>query len=144
MRWTEIQAFMKDQRIDGWLVFDFRGSNQVLARLIPAPAGTKRKTSRRAALFVPASGTPTLLAQELDAEQFAVAESLGVKIDRYVSWAHLRAWLEKHCAGGRVAMEYSPGNALPVVSMADAGIVELVRSLGAEVVSSADLIQVAV
>jgi Xaa-Pro aminopeptidase len=141
--WAGIQAFMREQRIDGWLVFDFRGSNQVLARLIPAPGG-KRKTTRRAALFVPANGTPTLLAQELDAEQFVAAESLGVKIDRYVSWAHLRAWLERHSAGGRIAMEYSPGNALPVVSMVDGGAIELVRSFGAEVVSSADLIQVAV
>ena len=144
MRWNEIQAFMTDRRIDGWMVFDFRCNNPVLARLIPAPAGTKRWTTRRAALHIPASGTPTLLAHTLDAGQFRVAESLGVRIETYISWAHLRAWLESRCAGGRVAMEYSPGNALPVVSIADAGIVELVRSLGAEVVSSADLIQVAV
>src|SRR5579862_8723582 len=153
MGWTEIQAFMKDRRIDGWLVFDFRCNNPVLARLIPPEALTsaaevsvtkKRWTTRRAALFVPASGTPRLLAQTLDAAQFKVAEGLGVKVETYISWAQLRSWLEGACAGGRVAMEYSPGNALPVVSIADAGIVELVRSLGAEVVSSADLIQVAV
>ncbi len=145
MRWDEIQAFMKDRRIDGWLVFDFRCNNPVLGRLIPAPSGSKRWTTRRAALFIPASGTPVLLAQSLDSAQFSgVCAGLGVNVENYISWAQLRGWLESRCAGGRIAMEYSPGNALPVVSIADAGIVELVRSLGAEVVSSADLIQVAV
>ncbi len=145
MRWDEIQSFMRDRRIDAWLVFDFRCNNPILARLIPAPPppAPKRWTTRRAALLIPASGQPTLLAQTLDVGQFKSAEKHGVKIEQYISWAQLHAWIEKHCAGGRIAMEYSPGNALPVVSIADAGIVELVRSRGAEVVSSADLIQVA-
>src|SRR5438128_12413236 len=99
MGWSEIQAFMKGQRIDGWLVFDFRCNNSVLARLIPAPAGVRRWTTRRAALYIPASGTPTLLAQALDAGQFKVAESRGVTIETYISWAHLRAWLERGCGG---------------------------------------------
>lgn len=145
MRWNEIQAFMADRRIDGWLVFDFRCNNPILARLLPSapPPAPKRWTTRRAALFVPASGRPVLLAQTLDAGQFGGAAALGVEVETYISWAQLHAFIEKHCAGGRIAMEYSPGNALPVVSVADAGIVELVRSRGAEVVSSADLIQVA-
>jgi Xaa-Pro dipeptidase len=41
----------------------------------------------------------------------------------------------------RIAMQYSPHCAIPYVAMVDAGTVELVRSLGVEVVSSAELIQ---
>src|SRR5690606_6780114 len=52
MRFQSVQAYMREQRIDGWLLHDFRGSNAVLARLLPG----KRWTTRRAALFIPAEG----------------------------------------------------------------------------------------
>jgi len=135
---ASVQSFMREQRIDGWLIHDFRGSNQVLSRLLPG----KRHTTRRAELFIPARGEPTILVHGLDAPQF---EKLPVNRELYTSWRELHAWLEKIVSsGGRIAMEYSPGSALPVVSIADAGTVELVRSLGAEVVSSANLIQVCI
>jgi len=38
-------------------------------------------------------------------------------------------------------MQYSPKNAIPYVAMVDAGTIELVRSSGPKVVSSADLVQ---
>jgi len=41
----------------------------------------------------------------------------------------------------RVAMQYSPECRLPAISLVDAGTVELVRALGVEVASSADLVQ---
>lgn len=139
LSFSSVQAYMREQRIDGWLVHDFRCNNQVFARLLPG----KRWTTRRAALFIPARGEATLLCHGLDAPQF---EGLGVRRELYTSWRDLHAWLSKVIAnaGGRIAMEYSPGAALPVVSVADAGTVELVRSLGAEVVSSANLIQVCI
>src|SRR5204862_325484 len=59
-------------------------------------------------------------------------------------WRELHAWLTKAAEAGRVAMEYSPGAALPVVSVVDGGTVDLLRGLGAEGVSSADLMQVGV
>lgn len=133
-----VQAYMREQRIDGWLIHDFRGSNQVLSRLLPG----KRHLTRRVELFIPARGEPTLLVHGLDAPQF---EDVKLNRERYTSWRDLHAWLGKAvAAGGRIAMEYSPGAALPVVSIVDAGTVELVRSLGAEVVSSANLVQVCI
>lgn len=133
-----VQEFMRHQRIDAWLVYDFRGNNSVLAQLVPG----RRWTTRRAFLLVPAEGTPLLLAQSIDAHNFNGA---FCPVETYLGWKDLRAWLERRLAGRRrVAMEYSPGNALPVVSIADAGMVDQVRALGAEVVSSADLIQVSV
>ncbi len=129
---------MADERIDGWLLYDFRGNNPIFAQLLPG----KRSTTRRAFLFVPARGEPAMLVNPLDAHFFAGA---GVELQQYIGWRDLHAWLAgRLAAGGRIAMEYSPGNALPVVSIVDAGTVDLVRSFGAEVVSSANLIQVQV
>lgn len=136
MAYEAAQAFMRDRRIDGWLVHDFRGSNPVLAQLLP---GRAYSLTRRAELFIPASGEPVLITQALDAPQFAQAP---VRVAVYKTWGEHRAALQRVLDGRtRIAMEYSPGGALPVVAIVDAGTVELVRSLGAEVVSSADLLQ---
>lgn len=131
------QEFMRANRIDAWLLYDFRGNNQVFKRLMGA-----RHTTRRAILYVPAVGEPRLLAHAIDFTQFDGAE---IERDRYLRWQEIPVWLGRLAeSGGRFAMEYSAGNALPVVSIADAGFVELVRSCGVEVISSANLIQVCI
>ncbi len=133
-----VQQFMLEQKIDGWLVYDFRGNNPILARLLPG----KRWTTRRAVLFIPATGKPTLLAHGIDEHQF---DGVTVPREKYLSWKDLFEWLHTKLAGmQRVAMEYAPGATLPAVSIVDAGTVELVRALGVEVVSSANLIQACV
>ncbi len=130
-----LQPYMREQRIDAWLVYDFRGSNPIFASLL---AG-QRWTTRRAALLIPAAGAPVLLGHSIDHNQFA---GLSIPLETYLTWGDFRDWLARRLAGcARVAMEYAPGGALPVVSIVDAGTVELVRSLGVEVVSSANLIQ---
>lgn len=140
MNLSALQFFMRESRIDAWLLYDFRGNNSVLAQLLPG----KRWTTRRVFALVPAEGDPVVLAHGIDFSMFASLPA-GVRRERYLSWQDMRAWLAKSLEGkGRVAMEYAPGCTLPVVSMADAGTVELVRSMGVEVVSSADLIQVSV
>jgi Xaa-Pro aminopeptidase len=132
------QAYMREQKIDGWLIYDFRGSNSVLPQLLPG----KRWTTRRALLFVPATGAPVLLVHSIDQPQF---EKTQVRREVYLSWRDLIACLANITTGrARLAMEYSPGGLLPAVSMADAGTVELVRAMGIEVVSSANLIQACV
>lgn len=131
------KQFMREQRIDGWLLYDFRGNNQVFTRLLGA-----RHTTRRVVLWIPAAGEPRLLVHAIDHSQF---DDVAIARDRYMRWQEIPAWLRTIAAsGGRFAMEYSAGNALPVVSIADAGFVELVRSCGAEVVSSANVIQLSI
>lgn len=143
MDWSDIRAFMGSRGIDAWIIHDFRGSNAVLARLIPGGSG-RRRTTRRAALIVGREGPPRLLCHRIDAIPFGdVPERFGVELDLYISWKEWRERLEP-AARGRVAMEYSPGGSLPVIGIVDSGSVELVRALGAEVVSSADLVQHAV
>ncbi|MFA6045846.1 MAG: M24 family metallopeptidase [Phycisphaerales bacterium] len=132
------QEFMQSRGIDAWLVHDFRSSNSVLAALVPG----KRFLTRRVELLIPAKGDATLLAHHIDAAQFATC---GVRVEKYLTWQEYRAWILATGLGRtRVAMEYAPGATLPVVGVVDAGTVELVRSAGVEVVSSADLIQVSV
>lgn len=132
------QAYMASQAIDGWLLYDFRGSNPVFQRVV----GREAATTRRNLLWMPREGAPVLLAHGLDKQLFE-----GVPFERvvYTSWPELRQWVQETLGGqGRVAMEYSPGGAIPMHSWVDGGTIEMVRGLGAEVVSSADLFQAAI
>jgi Xaa-Pro aminopeptidase len=151
----ELQRYMADQRIGGWLVWDFRGSNSTLARLLPLaqnhPTG-RRFTTRRAALWIPARGEPALLSHGIDRGAFEgdggakLLSGEHVKIDGYLTWQELWKWVGARVeeGGGKVAMEYSGRGELPVVGIVDAGTVEMVRAAGVEVVSSANLIQVCI
>jgi len=137
MQWDRVQEAMRLRGIDAWLVYDFRGSNPVLWQLL----GERRQTTRRVFLYVPQEGAPILLGSAVEPQALA---NLGVDLDHYISRQEfgdkLSALLAK---GGRVAMEYSPGGELPILSWVDGGTLDMVRSFGAEVVSSADLCQVA-
>lgn len=138
MNLDAIQQFMQSRQIDAWLIHDFRGHNPVLAQVLPG----KRWTTRRAELLIPAAGDPVVLAHSIDAEQF---KPCGVRVQQYLRWQEYRDWLFNSLSPfARVAMEYSPGCMLPVVSVVDAGTLELIRSCGVDVVSSADLVQVCV
>ena len=118
---------------DGWLVYDFRGSNPAFARLLGEGLP---KSTRRAFLYLPGDGEPCLLIHHVDAGNFA---RLGLDVRPYAGREELVARLPDLLAGARrVLMEYSPGNAIPYVSRVDAGTLDLVRSLGVEVLSSAD------
>jgi len=133
-----IQAQLQQQRIDAWLLYDFRGSNSVLAEIFPG----QRHLTRRIYLLIPQTGEPVFLTHQMEKQQFADTK---IAHQTYVTWEDLRAKLAVLLQGrSRVAMEYSAGNCLPVVSIVDAGTIELVRSFGLDVVTSADLIQAAV
>lgn len=142
--------FLDSTGVNSWLVYDFRGSSGILPRLLP-PKSTKRWTTRRVLLVVPArrahaahAHKPRLLVHAIDHAQFAdVVEAGQVDVTVYLSWNDLLEFIARAVRefGPTVAMEYAPLNALPVISTTDAGTVELVRAQGATVVSSADVIQ---
>jgi Xaa-Pro dipeptidase len=134
---AKIQSALCQFGFDGWLLYDFRGSN-VLARRIVGFADDQMG-SRRWFYFVPATGEPRKLVHRI--ESGALDHVPGEKIV-YLRWQELEAGVAQLVSDAkRVAMEYSPRNANPYVSRVDAGTVELVRSCGVEVVSSGDLIQ---
>jgi Xaa-Pro aminopeptidase len=134
---VKIQSALQQFGIDGWLLYDFRGSN-LLARRIVGFADDQMG-SRRWFYYVPASGEPKKLVHRI--ESGALDHLPGGKTV-YLRWQELEAGVAQLVRGARrVAMEYSPKNANPYVSRVDAGTVELVRSNGVEIVSSGDLVQ---
>ncbi len=134
-----VQSELERSGLDGWLVYDFRGSNAVARPLLRALLG-ERLGSRRVFLAVPSSGTPVLLAHAIEAGTLSGAR--GVETRVYASSESLDAELRRALAGmRRVAMEYSPRGDNPYVGTVDAGTVERVRSLGVEVVGSGDVAQ---
>ncbi|MFV1981217.1 MAG: M24 family metallopeptidase [Rhodothermia bacterium] len=131
------QHYMKQSGIDAWLMYDFRGNNPVMWQALGEP----RATSRRNYLFIPMEGDPVLVVHTIDRLLFD--DSPFFK-QEYLKWREMQDMLEDLLRSSvRVAMEYSEDCALPMHAFVDAGTVELIRSFGKEVVSSADLFQVA-
>jgi Xaa-Pro aminopeptidase len=133
---TAVQNAIRQLGFDGWLLYDFRGLNNLARRVIGLSGGM---LTRRWFYYVPAHGEPRKLCHRI--EPHALDALPGAK-QLYLRWQELEAGVQALVAGAkRVAMEYVPRNANPYVSRVDAGTVELVRSFGVEVVPSGDLIQ---
>lgn len=133
-----VQTALKEEGLDGWLLYDFHGSNPIARRLTGLDGGGKM-TTRRWYYVIPAQGEPKKLVHAI--EPFNLDHLPGSKTI-YSQRESLARGLQQVLGGlKRVAMEYSPGNAIPYISRVDAGTVEAVRQLGADVVSSGDLVQ---
>ncbi len=136
-RISAIQATLRNYKLGGWLLYNFRQSNVFASKLLELPPHLTQM--RRYFYFIPAQGTPQKLVHGI--EQYNLDHLPGNKT-AYVSWQSLQDGLKKALRGfTSVAMEYSPNNAIPYVSKVDAGTVELIRSFGVDVVSSADIVQ---
>src|SRR5437899_12263095 len=131
-----IQADLRAAKFDGWLFYDFRGRDPIAQRILTLPQGMR---TRRWFYFIPAKGTPKKLVHKIETQSLA---SLPGETLYYSAQEELRKNLKKMFGRAKsVAMQYSPKNAIPYVAMVDAGTIELVRSSGPKVVSSADLVQ---
>ena len=131
-----IQKDLRAAKLDGWLFYDFRGRDPIALRILQLPEGMR---TRRWFYFVPAKGTPKKLVHKIEAQALA---SLPGDTLYFSAQEELRGNLKKMLGRARrVAMQYSPKNAIPYVSMVDAGTIELVRSTGVKLVTSADLVQ---
>ena len=137
-RVLEIQRALREQEgLEGWLFYDFRGSDPLGYRVLLLDP--TMHVTRRWYYWIPAEGTPQKLVHRIEPH---VLDALPGHSHAYVSWDQQRQLLERLLSGSRrIAMQYSPMNAVPYVSRVDAGTMELVRSFGVEVVSSGDLIQ---
>ncbi|HEX7018554.1 MAG TPA: M24 family metallopeptidase [Gemmatimonadaceae bacterium] len=133
-----VQRALSDERLDGWLLYDFHGSNPIARRLTGLDT-SRKMTTRRWYYFIPASGEPKALVHAIERHNL---DHLPGPKRVYAEREQLSAGLKDLLDGTkRVAMEYSPRNAIPYLSRADAGTVESVRALGVDVVSSGDLVQ---
>jgi Xaa-Pro aminopeptidase len=135
----DVQAALKADGVDGWLLYDFRGINPIAADVTAVSRQTGHLATRRWYYLIPATGEPRGLVHAIEKNSLA---HLPGTTTRYAGRDQLDAGLRTLLAGmTRIAMEYSPRCAIPYVSRIDAGTIELVRQAGVDVVSSGDLVQ---
>ena len=136
MQVERIQAALRGAGIDGWLFYDHHHRDPIAYRVLGLDPHSF--VSRRWFCFVPAHGDPRKLVHRIEPEKL---DAVPGPRREYSSWGELEAGLAAMLGGaGTVAMQYSPRNAIMYISLVDAGTVDLVRSLGKEVVSSANLV----
>lgn len=137
MKLAEIQLQLREAGLDGWLFFDHHHRDPLAYRILSlAPSG---HVSRRWYWFIPAVGEPRGLVHRIESRML---DALAGEKIRYSTWQEQAAGISGLLAGARrIAMQYSPNCAIPYVSLVDAGTLELVRKAGAEVTTSAELVQ---
>jgi len=134
---ASIQAALRAAGLDGWLLADFRGRNVLANRVLRRE--TEQMGTRRWFYWIPAQGEPVRICHAIEPR---CLDGYPGTLRLYAGWRQLHEALHEALQGARrVAMEYSPNNDIPYVSLVDVLRFELVRGLGVEVVSSADLVQ---
>ncbi|HEX6966679.1 MAG TPA: Xaa-Pro peptidase family protein [Gemmatimonadaceae bacterium] len=130
-----IQHAIAEADLDGWLLYDFRGVNPIARGLL----GLQGLVSRRIFAFIPRKGAPTAITHNIEQGPWRDWPTAWGR-ERYSTWRELDRHLASLVKGKRVAMEYSAGDAVPYLDRIPAGVLEMVRAAGAEVVSSADFV----
>jgi Xaa-Pro dipeptidase len=131
-----IQSALREQKIDGWLFYDILHRDPIAYRVL----GLGHVLAKRRWFYmIPAKGTPRKLVHRIES---ATLDSLPGDKMLYAAAEELEKNLTKLVGRAKkVAMQYSPKNSIPYISLVDAGTVELIRAQGCKVVSSADLVQ---
>ncbi len=138
MNIDDIQRALREEGLDGWLFFDHHGRDPLSYRVLGLDPNLH--CTRRWYYLIPASGEPRGLMHRIEPHSLA---GLPGSTQFYSRWTEQTAAIRTLLKGlGRIAMQYSPNCVLPYVAMVDAGTIELIRSLGVEIVSSANLIQI--
>ncbi len=148
-RIAEIQNALREARLDGWLFYDFRGSDPLAYRILKL--GSTGITTRRWFYYIPAKGEPIKIVHTIERGKL---DALPGQKMIYREWqqlySHLReaiivrnpqTKITRSLPRRRIAMQYSPENAIPYISRVDAGTIEMIRSFSLEPVTSADLVQ---
>lgn len=133
-----IQKALKDVKADGWLFYDFHNRDAIAARILNMD--TNRFASRRWFYFIPSEGEPKKLVHAI--EPWRCDHLPGEKLI-YLEWKLQHKLLKEILANSKnILMQYSPNNAIPYVSIVDGGTIDLIRSFGVNVHSSADLVSI--
>ena len=140
----KIQQALKEADLDGWLFYSFRGSDPIAANILGTRAA--KGTSQRGAGFISSRNRASRPKIVHSIERDTLDHLPGKKVI-YLPWQQLHGHLKDaltaltNSRSPRVAMQYSPDAAIPYLSRVDAGTIELIRSFGVEIVSSANLVQ---
>ncbi|HEY6110500.1 MAG TPA: hypothetical protein VIV56_16480, partial [Gemmatimonadales bacterium] len=130
---TALSSTLEALGADAWLLFDFRGLNPIASRVLDVHG----MATRRYFVFLPRSGRPVAVAHRIELAPF---EQFPGEVRPYAAWRELRAQLETLVRGKTLALETSPQDAVPYLDRVPHGVVQLLESLGARVVSSAPLV----
>jgi Xaa-Pro dipeptidase len=132
-----IQELLRDQEADGWLFYDYHGSNRFTRQLLSI--SPHKVLTRRFFYWIPKEGMPQKIVHKIESNSL---DQLPGQTHLYLSWKELELALKKVLQGKKtLLMEYSPKNAIPQVSVIDAGLFELVTGVGVKIESSANLLQ---
>ncbi len=134
---AHIQQVIRSYGFDAWVLYDFRGSNSIAWQLLGLSADTH--CTRRWMMVIPAEGTPVKILHAMEQHPLEHVDAETMLYARKEEWEQNTASVLQRYK--TIAMEYSPNGELPVVAKVDAGTIERIRSLGIEIVSSADLAQ---
>ncbi|HPV78079.1 MAG: aminopeptidase P family protein [Gemmatimonadaceae bacterium] len=132
----DIQRAIADAGLDGWLLYDFRGTNPIARDFL---GFEDVHLSRRIFVLIPRVGPPVAITHNIEQGAWRGWPS-SWRRERYSSWRALEAYLQEIVGGKRIAMEYSAGDAVPYLDRIPAGMLEMVRATGATVVSSGELV----
>ncbi len=133
---SEVQSFLSASKMDGWLVFDFRGTNPFATKVLNHGGSL---LSRRWFVWIPVQGQPIVLVHEIELGSFP---QVGFEVRAYSSRESLESQVRELIGDSKtIAMEYSPMGNNPYVSKVDAGTMDMIRAFSAKVVSSGDLLQ---
>ena len=130
-----LQATLAEEELDGWLLFDFHGVNPIAGGMLRLQG----MVSRRIFAFIPREGRPVAITHAIEQGPWSKWPREWHR-EIYSTWRQLESLIAGLVRGRRIAMEYSPGDAVPYLDRIPAGVLELVRAAGAEVVSSAPLV----
>ena len=137
MNVSKIQEAIRERGFDGWLLYNFHNRDYLAMKILGLDAS--KFSTRRWYYFIPAQGEPVRLVSKVER---TILDSLPGEKMMYLSWKEMHAQIKTMLGKAkRIAMNYSPMNNIPYTSLVDAGTVELLRKLGFEPVSAADLIQ---
>ena len=133
---SAIQAALRQRNIDGWLFYDHHHRDPIAYRTLGLPESLM--ATRRWFYLIPANGEPAKLVHKIEAGHL---DSLPGNKRQYSGWQELFSELKIMLSSQRdIAMQYSPNNSVFTISLVDAGTVDLLRGLGKNIVSSADLV----
>ena len=132
----EFQAALAAAELDGWLLFDFQGTNPIAHGVL----GLEGFISRRVFVWIPRSGVPHALGHAIEPGPWHAWPGAWQK-SVYSSWHTLEDIVGGMVRGKRIAMEYSAGDAVPYLDRVPAGVIEMVRAAGAtSIASSGELV----
>ena len=136
MEIERIQSVLRESGIDAWLFYDHHHRDPLAYTILGLPPDAH--VTRRWFYLVPASGEPRKLVHRIESLRL---DGLPGTKSEYSTWQELDSNLEAMLADlNHIAMQYSARNSIPAVGLVDAGTVEVVRGLGKQVISSADLV----